>query len=86
MRCARCAGLKVLETMMDGGMRATAYRCVHCGDLSDDKILWHRKRRTPQRPSRPRTPIFEHSRAKRTRSVLTDRPRAVKATSAHTRF
>ena len=83
MRCARCAGFKVLETLMDGGMRVTAYRCVHCGDLSDDKILSHRKRRTPPRPSRPRTPIFKH---KRTRSGLTDRRRAAKATSAHTRF
>lgn len=86
MRCARCAGFKVLETMMDGGMRATAYRCIHCGDLSDDKILSHRKRRTLPRQSRPRTPTFKQSRAKQTRSVLTDQPRAVKATSAHTRF
>lgn len=62
MRCGRCAGLKVEELLCDGGMRAIAYRCVHCGDVSDDKILSHRKRHVPPKPNRTRTPVFEEYR------------------------
>lgn len=58
MQCRRCNGLKVLELMLDGGMRALAYRCVHCGDLVDEKIQHHRDRKVMPPKSRPRTPIF----------------------------
>jgi hypothetical protein len=70
MRCNRCAGLRVQELMLDGGMRATAYRCVLCGDLVDEKILYHREGRMVPRTGRPRTPIFG-KRPGRRRPVLT---------------
>ena len=70
MRCGRCAGLSVPETMLDGGMRAIAYRCVHCGDLTDGKILLHRSHRPTASAKRPRTPIFGSDRWKRPRPTL----------------
>jgi uncharacterized Zn finger protein len=58
MQCVRCTGLRVAETMQDGGMRVLAYRCVHCGDIVDPKILLNRHHRPVLQPSRPRTPNF----------------------------
>ena len=70
MRCIRCAGLKVPELLLDGGMRVTAYRCIHCGDLSDEKILLHRQRRLPPYPGKSRTPIYGNHRWKRSGPAL----------------
>jgi len=70
MRCIRCNGLKVSEIMRDGGMTVLAYRCIHCGDIVDPKIILHRQHRYDPRPRRSRTPIFNDNRWKRPRSVV----------------
>ncbi len=57
LQCVRCGGLRVPEMMQDGGMRVLAYRCIHCGDITDQKILIHRQSHDQLRPSRPRTPV-----------------------------
>lgn len=68
--CDRCNGLRVPELVQDGGMRAIVHRCIHCGDLVDQKILLHRRSRDRSRMSRPRTPVHGSERWKRSRMAL----------------
>jgi len=70
MHCHRCEGLRVPELMVDGGMRLIAYRCVHCGDLVDEKILRHRIGKVTPPRGRARTPIFGKDRAPRHRPTV----------------
>ena len=70
MQCNRCNGLRVLEMVQDGGLRALVYRCILCGDLVDQKILLHRRSRDRSRMSRPRTPVHGSERWKRNRMAL----------------
>jgi hypothetical protein len=70
MQCTRCRGLRVPEIMQDGGMRVVAYRCIHCGDVIDNKILQHRAQPSAPVLKRPRTPIFGHGRWERRDSSL----------------
>lgn len=58
MRCPRCAGMKVPELISDGGMRALALRCVHCGDLTDRVIDRNRQQPPVPREGRARPPIY----------------------------
>lgn len=67
MQCARCAGLRVLELMSEGGMRVQAYRCIHCGDVVDRVIVHNRERRRHPEPSRARTPIYGSNRWRRSK-------------------
>jgi len=69
MRCGRCAGLKVPELMQDGGMKVLGYRCIHCGDVIDQKILLHRFHPLASRPGRSRTPIYQDVHWKRASKV-----------------
>jgi hypothetical protein len=70
MQCERCTGLRVPEIIQDGGMRVLAYRCIHCGDVIDQKILLHRYHLHIPRPTRSRTPIYGSNRWKRGKSLL----------------
>jgi len=58
MRCIRCAGMRVVEVITEGGTRALALRCVLCGDVTDRVI--DRNRRQPRYwpGGRARTPIY----------------------------
>jgi hypothetical protein len=58
MRCTRCNGLMVPELTEDAGIKAVTYRCIHCGDVIDHKILRHRLG-PPQPPKRSRTPVLQ---------------------------
>jgi hypothetical protein len=68
MRCARCHGLMVSELGEDAGIKTMTYRCIHCGNVIDHKILDHRLRPHPRPPKRSRTPVFQ--RVRRTAAVL----------------
>lgn len=59
MRCARCNGLMVPEVNEDAGIKAVMYRCIHCGDVIDSKILLHRRSPQPRPPKRSRTPVVQ---------------------------
>jgi hypothetical protein len=59
MRCARCNGLMVSELSEDAGIKAVIYRCIHCGDVIDPKILHHRRNPQPRPPKRSRTPVVQ---------------------------
>lgn len=72
MQCVRCRGLKVPEVMQDGGMRVLAYRCLHCGDIIDPKILLHRRHQHQLRPTRSRTPVYNDTRWRRHGSVAVE--------------
>lgn len=69
MQYVRCRGLKVPEIMQDGGMRVLPYRCIHCGDVVDHKIILHRLRHCDLRPSRARPPIYQDLRRRGRKSV-----------------
>ena len=56
MECTRCAGLRVSETIYEGGRRVHALRCVLCGDIIDRVIILNRQRRRPPYPNRTCTP------------------------------
>ena len=49
MRCARCNGLMVRETLEDlGGLgssehQSTGWRCINCGAIVDPVITAHRR-------------------------------------------
>lgn len=58
MQCFRCNGLRVPEILCEGGVRITALRCIHCGDIVDGVIVRHRNNRRHLSFSRPRTPIY----------------------------
>jgi uncharacterized Zn finger protein len=58
MQCVRCAGMTVPEIIGDGGLRALALRCIHCGDVVDRVIARNRLRRRRAQPSRSRTSVF----------------------------
>jgi hypothetical protein len=64
MLCGRCKGLMVSELTCVAGMTMASYRCIHCGDVIDEKILTHRSGLKPQRPTRARTPVFQAERRK----------------------
>lgn len=70
MQCTRCAGLKVPETICEGGTRVMAHRCVHCGDVSDCVIVLNRLRRRLPQPGRARTPIYGSDRWKKQRAAM----------------
>jgi len=59
MQCARCAGMRVPEVIVEGGARIFMMRCVHCGDVIDHVILTNRQRYRHARLGRPRTSIHE---------------------------
>ncbi len=61
MQCARCAGLKVPEVMVEGGAKLFVMRCVHCGNVTDQVILMNRRRQRSIRLGRPRTSIYNRS-------------------------
>ncbi len=69
MQCVRCRGLMVPEIMQDGGMRVLAYRCIHCGDVVDHKILLHRLHHCDLHPCRARPPIYQDLRLREQKSV-----------------
>jgi uncharacterized Zn finger protein len=70
MQCTRCAGLRVPETIYEGGSRVLALRCVHCGDVIDRVIVLNRQRRHPPYPNRTRTSIYESNRWKKNRPTM----------------
>jgi hypothetical protein len=49
----------VPEIIQDGGLRVVAYRCIHCGDVIDERILVHRRNPHTQRPTRSRRLSFK---------------------------
>lgn len=65
MQCTRCAGLRVSEIVYEGGSRILALRCIHCGDVIDQVIVFNRQRRLHPRPRRARTPIYGNVRWKK---------------------
>lgn len=65
LRCDRCAGMTVPELISDGGTRAFALRCIHCGDVTDRLIVRNRMRRKAPLPRRPRTPTYGSDRWKK---------------------
>jgi hypothetical protein len=69
MKCARCAGMRVPEIICEGGMRALALRCIHCGDVVDRVIVRNRLRHRAAQPSRPRTPVYGNDRLTGNRPV-----------------
>ncbi len=59
MQCSRCNGMRVPEIICEGGVRISALRCIHCGDVVDRVIVYNRTRRQRDSSfSRPRTPIY----------------------------
>ncbi len=62
MQCARCAGLRVPEIIVEGGARIFAMRCVHCGDIIDHAIVMNRRRRSI-RPGGSRSLLYEDHRS-----------------------
>jgi uncharacterized Zn finger protein len=59
VQCTRCSGPQVPEVISNGGTKATALRCILCGDIIDGVILYHRRHRARlPHTSRARTPIF----------------------------
>jgi hypothetical protein len=64
MLCARCNGFMVSELVQVAGMNTVTYRCIHCGDVIDQKILTHRSGLKPPSPTRARTPVFQRVRRK----------------------
>ena len=58
MQCTRCAGLRVPETIYEGGSRVFALRCVLCGDVIDRVIILNRLHRRLPYPNRTRTPAY----------------------------
>lgn len=62
MQCARCAGMRVPEIIVEGGAKLFVMRCVHCGDVTDHVILMNRRR--------PRTSIYGSNRSTWNRSAL----------------
>ncbi len=58
MRCPRCAGMRVPELITEGGMRALALRCVHCGNLTDHVIVKNQQRPRLVREGRARPPVY----------------------------
>ena len=72
MQCIRCAGMIVPEILSEGGMRAMALRCIHCGDIVDRVIARNREPRRQRRqtyPKRPRTPAYGSVYSKQSRLV-----------------
>ena len=65
MQCVRCDGLRVPEVMSEGGTRVLAFRCIHCGDITERGIVRNRLRRRAPLPKRPRTPIYGSDRWKK---------------------
>ena len=61
MRCPRCAGMRVPELITEGGMRSSALRCVHCGDLTDRVIVKNRQQPRVVREGRARPPVYDHN-------------------------
>jgi hypothetical protein len=70
MQCTRCAGLRVIEVMYEGGNRVFALRCVHCGDVIDHIIVLNRHRRPYPKPRQARTPTYGSDRWKKNRPVM----------------
>ena len=69
MQCARCAGMRVPEIIVEGGAKLFVMRCVHCGDVIDHVILMNRRRRRSVRPGRPRTSTYRRHRSTWNRSA-----------------
>lgn len=67
MKCPRCTGMRVPEVITDGGSRALALRCVHCGDIVDRVIAYNRRHRRELPAKRARTPVFGDTRWRRPR-------------------
>lgn len=67
MKCPRCTGMRVPEVITDGGSRALALRCVHCGDIVDRVIAYNRRHRREPPTKRARTPVFGDTRWRRPR-------------------
>jgi hypothetical protein len=59
MQCARCAGMRVPELIVEGGARFFAMRCLHCGDVIDHMILMNRRRSRSGRFGRLRTSSYK---------------------------
>jgi hypothetical protein len=70
MQCTRCAGLRVPEIIYEGGSRALALRCVHCGDVIDRVIVLNRQRDRLPHPNRARTPIYRIDRWNKNKPTL----------------
>ncbi|UVT16252.1 MAG: hypothetical protein H8K04_01410 [Nitrospira sp.] len=58
MQCVRCAGTRVPEVIAEGGSRVLAFRCIHCGDITDRVIAKNRQQPRLIQQGRPRTPIY----------------------------
>lgn len=69
MQCPRCAGLRVPETIYEGGTRVHALRCILCGDVIDHVIALNRQCHLRPDPSRARTPIYGSDRWKKGKST-----------------
>jgi uncharacterized Zn finger protein len=65
MQCTRCAGLRVPEIVYEGGSRILALRCIHCGDVIDQVIVFNRQRLSHQKPRRARMHIYRNVRRKK---------------------
>jgi uncharacterized Zn finger protein len=57
MQCTRCAGLRVPETIYEGGSRVLDLQCINCGDVINCVIVLNRQRRLYSKLSRSRMPI-----------------------------
>jgi len=68
MQCARCAGMKVPEIIVEGGARIFVMRCVHCGDVVDHVIIMNRimNRQHPSACVARRARTFIHESHRRT--------------------
>jgi hypothetical protein len=70
MQCTRCAGLRVSETIYEGGSRVLALRCVHCGDVIDHVIALNRQRDRLPHHNRARPPIYGSDRWNKNKRTL----------------
>jgi uncharacterized Zn finger protein len=69
MQCSRCNGMRVPEIICEGGVRISALRCIHCGDIVDHVIARNRTRRQRAAFSRPRTPTYGRSHGRHRRFI-----------------
>lgn len=70
MPCTRCGGLRIPETICEGGTRISAMRCIHCGEVIDRVIILNRQRRPRPQSNRGRTPIYGDLRWKKNTTLL----------------
>jgi hypothetical protein len=70
MLCARCAGLRVPETIYEGGTGVRALRCIHCGDVIEPVIILNRQRCILPHPSRATTLNYGSDRSEENRPTM----------------